>query len=77
MGIFTKKRLKNSKEIIKGIKKGDLSIIKKEFSVNNTKETVIFAAEVAGEIKGKIEELKVVHHKVFHNLEDEWIPNIR
>ena len=71
MGNFTKKRLKNSKEIIKGIKKGNLSIIKKEFSINNTKETIIFATEIVGEIKGKVDELKVAHHKVFHNSEDE------
>ena len=71
MGSFTKKRLKNSKEIIKDIQKGNLSIIKKEFNFNNTKDTIIFVTSVIGDIKGKIEELKVVHHKVFHNLEDE------
>lgn len=71
MGNFTKRKLKNPKEIIRGIHKGNLSIIKREFSMKDTKETVKFATDTFSELKVKIDELRVVHNKLFHKSLDE------
>lgn len=60
MGNFTKKRLKTSKELIKGMKKGDLSITKNQFSLEETVSTVKLVTETVVEIKGKVDELKEV-----------------
>lgn len=62
MGNFTKKRLKTSKELLKDVKKGDLSLIKNEFSLQETVETLKLVAETAVQLKGKVDELKQVHN---------------
>ena len=62
MGSFTKKRLKTSKELLKDVKKGDLSLIKNEFSLQETVETLKLVAETAVQLKGKVDELKQVHN---------------
>ena len=70
MGSFTKKRLKNSKELIKDVKKGDLSLTKKEFSIEETVATVKLVTETAVELKGKVDELKQVHNELFDKNND-------
>ena len=60
MGNFTKKRLKTSKELVKDMKKGDLSITKNQFSMVETVATVKLVTETVGELKAKVEELKQV-----------------
>lgn len=70
MGNFTKKRLKTSKELMKDISKGDLSLIKKEFSIEETVATVKLVTETAVELKGKVNELKQVHNELFHKDND-------
>lgn len=70
MGSFTKKRLKTSKELIKDVKKGDLSLTKKEFSIEETVATVKLVTETAVELKGKVDELKQVHNELFHKNND-------
>ncbi len=62
MGNFTKKRLKTSKELLKDVKKGDLSLTKNEFSLQETVETLKLVAETAVQLKGKVDELKQVHN---------------
>lgn len=71
MANFTKRKLKNPKEIIKGIHKGNFSIIKREFSMKETKETIKLATNTFSELKVKIDELKVVHNRLFHKSLDE------
>jgi hypothetical protein len=70
MGSFTKKRLKTSKELKKDISKGDLSLIKKEFSIEETVATVKLVTETAVELKGKVNELKQVHNELFQKNND-------
>ena len=70
MGSFTKKRLKTSKELFKDVKKGDLSLTKKEFSIEETVATVRLVTETAVELKGKVDELKQVHNELFHSKDD-------
>lgn len=70
MGSFTKKRLKTSKELIKDMKRGDLSLTKKEFSIEETVGTVKLITETAVELKGKIDELKQVHNELFDKNND-------
>lgn len=70
MGSFTKKRLKTSKELIKDVKKGDLSLTKKEFSIEETVSTVRLVTETAVELKGKVDELKQVHNELFYKSND-------
>ena len=70
MGNFTKKRLKTSKELMKDISKGDLSLIKKEFSIEETVATVKLVTETAVELKGKVNELKQVHNELFQKNND-------
>lgn len=70
MGSFTKKRLKTSKELIKDVRKGDLSLTKKEFSIEETVATVKLVTETAVELKGKVDELKQVHNELFDRKND-------
>ena len=70
MGSFTKKRLKTSKELKKDISKGDLSLIKKEFSIEETVDTVKLVTETAVELKGKVNELKQIHNELFQKNND-------
>ena len=71
MGFFTKKRLKGFKEIIKGIKKGDLSLTKRGFSVKETVKTVKVATKAGKKIKVKTDELKEIQNELFNkNIEE-------
>lgn len=60
MGSFTKKKLKSSKEFVKDLKKGDLSLTKNKFSIEETVATVKLVTETAVELKEKIDQLKEV-----------------
>lgn len=70
MANFTKKRLKTSKEMIKDIQKGDLSITKNQFSIEQTVDTVKLATETYVQLMNKVDELKEVNNRVFSKNDD-------
>lgn len=71
MDNFTKKKLKKPKEILKSIKNGDFSITKREFSMDRTKKTITLVSNAATEVKEKVDELKIVHNRLFSKSQDE------
>lgn len=71
MDNFTKKKLKKPKEILKSIKNGDFSITKREFSMDRTKKTITLVSSAAVEVKEKVDELKIVHNRLFNKSQDE------
>ena len=71
MDNFTKKKLKKPKEILKSIKNGDFSVTKREFSMDRTKKTITLVSSAAVEVKEKVDELKIVHNRLFNKSQDE------
>lgn len=71
MGIFTKRKLKKPKTIVKDVLKGKLSMTKREFSVERTRNTIHVASNGYKKIMVKVDELKVVHDRLFHKSLDE------
>jgi len=71
MGTFTKTKIKKPKKIIKDILKGDLSLTKREFSLERTRETIHVASKGYKKIMVKVDELKVVHNRLFYKSLDE------
>lgn len=71
MGIFTKNKLKKPKTIVKDVLKGELSLTKREFSLERTRETIHVASKGYKKIMVKVDELKVVHNRLFHKSLDE------
>lgn len=67
MGNFTKKKLRKPKEIIKSISKGKLSLFKREFSLKNSKKTVKILTNNVEKVGYKVDELKIVHNRLFNN----------
>lgn len=70
MANFTKKRLKTSKELVKDLQKGDLSITKNKFSIEQTVGTVKLATETYVQLMNKVDELKEVNNRVFSKNDD-------
>ena len=70
MANFTKKRLKTSKELVKDLQKGDLSITKSKFSMEQTVGTVKLATETYVQLMNKVDELKEVNNRVFSKNDD-------
>ncbi|MCR3956961.1 MAG: hypothetical protein NUK57_11750 [Gudongella sp.] len=64
MDNFTKKKIKNPKELVEDIKSGDFSITKREFDLKKTKRTVKDLSKDGKRIKGKIDQLKEVHEQL-------------
>lgn len=67
MDNFTKKKLRKPKEIIKNASKGKFSLVKREFSMKKSKKTVKFLSKNIKKINTKVDELKVIHNKLFNN----------
>lgn len=64
MDNFTKKRVKKPSEILKDAKKGEFSLIKKEFDLNKSKKTAKEISKDGKKIKEKLNKLKDLQRQI-------------